>query len=292
MHSLRRARVRQIRSTSRWVIALERVAVFRWMTRVAQQNGTGNWLLRKILGYNRIYPTLVAAESAIQPYSNGGHENLENIRHHLDLNAKARPSDYAALFHLAPEITSARKIFDLGGNVGNLFYCYKEYIALPAKLTWVVYDLPRNVEHGINLAKERRAEQLRFTTAWEEADEADVLIASGSLHYFHEPLPRLLETLPHKPRRVLVNRTPLTQGGEIAVIQQTEWFRVACKLYNHSRFIQEFERIGYTLLDEWDVPELSIMIPGYPDRSVHSYSGLWFGLVPTAAKGSDVEAAS
>jgi len=33
-----------------------------------------------------------------------------------------------------------RNVFDLGGNVGNLFYSYQSKLSFPATLTWTVYD--------------------------------------------------------------------------------------------------------------------------------------------------------
>lgn len=34
--------------------------------------------------------------------------------------------------------------------------------------------------------------------------------------------------------------------------------------------------LGYTLWDEWRVPERSLYLPGHPEKNVQSFSGLYF----------------
>jgi hypothetical protein len=78
-----------------------------------------------------IYAALRHAEgayTAVAPYSEMGHENPEHARLYLRRNATARGSDYPVLFHMQPILTDVRRIFDVGDNVGNLFYCYDKYL--------------------------------------------------------------------------------------------------------------------------------------------------------------------
>ena len=117
--------------------------------------------------------------------------------------------------------------------------------------------------------------QLRFTGDWDDASQSDVLIASGSLHYFNEPLPRMVERLAHRPSYVLINRTPLTDGTPVATVQDAGTFRVACMLYNRRDLIREFDRVGYDLVDSWRAAELSLDVPGFPEHRVPEYSGLF-----------------
>lgn len=243
-----------------------------------------------VLGYHRVFPTLIEAEIAVLPYANGGHQNSANAQMHLDLNETPRPSDYAALFHLAPRMRGAKLVFDLGGNVGNLYYCYQRYLSFDADCTWKVYDLPANLDTGANLAEERDARRLRFTDRWSEADDADVLIVSGSLHYF-QPIAHLVERLPRRPRSILINRAPLTRGPSVAVVQDAGSFRVACMLYNRDEVVAGLGRLGYVLLDEWRAVELSLAVPGDPDHRVDAYSGLFLELrsSPAALEGSDTQ---
>ena len=193
----------------------------------------------------------------------------------LETTEAARPSDYAAMFHLRPLLPAIRRVFDLGGNVGNLFYCFQRYLDFPPDLVWTVQDLPPHLADGAALAHRRRAAQLRFTGDWADAAGCDVLIASGSLHYFEEPLPRMVERLARRPAHILINRTPLTDGSPVATIQDARTFRVACMLYNRRDLVEGFDRVGYDLVDTWQAAELSLHVPGFPEHSVPEYSGMF-----------------
>jgi len=175
-------------------------------------------------------------------------------------------------------LPSLRTVFDFGGNVGNLLYCYSRYLALPSDLTWTVYDLPKNLERGAAIACAKRETRLRFTRQFEEADGADLFIACGSMHYFEEPLPDMLAKLSRLPRYVLINRTPLVDGPPLATIQDAEFWRIACVLHNRDSIIAQFNKLGYELMDIWSIDESSVIVVCYPDRSARSYSGLFFRL--------------
>jgi putative methyltransferase (TIGR04325 family) len=191
---------------------------------------------------------------------------------------KAYPSDYPALFHIQTVLPHLRSLFDFGGNVGNLFYCYSKYLELPPELIWTVYDLPKNNEIGEQLARNHGETRLRFTDQFSHADGTDLFIACGSLHYFEQPLALMIAGFLTKPRYVLINRTPLIDGPALATVQDGGTHRAACILYNRTHLIREFEAIGYELVDTWWATERSLIIPCYPDRSSHAYSGMFFRL--------------
>ena len=216
----------------------------------------GGGLSRALVGYYRPFASLRDATDAVARFSNNGHQNVANVIQHLELAVSARPSDYAALFHIRPMLPGIRRIFDLGGNVGNLFYCYCQYLDLPPEITWQVRDLPCNIARGRAMADARGARQLHFSDKWTDASGADLLIASGSLHYFERPLPQMIADLPVKPLHVLINRTPLTGGAPVATVQEVGEFRVACMLYNRSELIRDFTRVGYVLVDAWQAAAL------------------------------------
>jgi len=124
---LERVRLSQIRFAARLMRVLSRFGVGKSIIFSNPRGRIGRAIIGAVLGYARVYQTLSEAEAAVLAYSNEGHEHLHNVELHLGLSMTPRPSDYAALFHLAPETANARMIFDLGGNVGNLFYCYQKY---------------------------------------------------------------------------------------------------------------------------------------------------------------------
>ena len=83
-----------------------------------------------------------------------------------------------------------------------------------------------------------------------------------------------------KPKYVVVNRTPLTTSKPVATVQDAGTHLVACRFIDRDDLIGGMGKLGFILVDSWDVAELSCAIPFYPEYSVHSYSGLCFRLEP------------
>jgi len=229
-----------------------------------------------LTGYRRPFASLAHAKDALGAADNRGHLSPDNINVHLNLAEHPRPSDYAAFFYLAPHAPHMRRLFDIGGSVGNLFYYYTRYLRLHPDAEWLTMDLPEVVEVGRRIAEQRNASRLRFTTDFDDAEGSDLMIASGSLHYFSEPLPVMISRLRRRPRHVLVNRTPMTGRTDFATTQDARTYRVACMVYNRAHFIKLFEDIGYRLVGQWEAPELSINIPLHPRHSVKAYTGMFF----------------
>ena len=135
-------------------------------------------------------------------------------------------------------------------------------------------DLPKHRDHGLTLARERGAHRLSFTTEWGDLEGAELAIASGSLHYLAAPLPELLRRFSQPPHYVLINRTPLTDGEPFATVQDAGSFRVACMVYNRADLLRGFAAAGYEVVDEWETPELSLAVPGFPEHDVPAYRGM------------------
>ncbi|MCP3726225.1 methyltransferase, TIGR04325 family [Paraburkholderia sp. CNPSo 3272] len=229
-----------------------------------------------LLGYRRSFQTLREAERAVKPYGKGGHESSENVDLHISF--PARLSDYAAFYYLRDRLPGIQKVFDLGGNVGILYYCYKDYLPLRGDVSWTVYDLPETISRGRALASSRNVKNLQFTDDFRQIDGTDLFIASGSLHYFDKPVPELLTQAARLPEYVLINRTPLTEGQDFAVVQDGGHIRVACMLYNRSKLIADFQRLGYQVLGEWQSADFRVPVLDRPSSSVGAFTGLWLEL--------------
>ena len=268
-------RLEQITWTTRWVRRLSRLKIGQRLIRGLQTLPATRAIYQTAVGYNRPFASLEAAHTAVLPYTDMGHEHPVNASQHLGFKKYDRPSDYAALFHIQAIMPGVREIFDLGGNVGNLFYSYSTDIDELCGVTWQVLDLPAHIERGEAIAKERGAHQLKFTRDWANASGSDLLIASGSLHYFDRPLSKMVDELQKRPTHILVNRTPLTDGAPVATIQDKGEYRVACMLYNRKELIRGLTQLGYVLVDEWRATELSMEIAGYPEHKIWSYSGMF-----------------
>jgi len=273
---IKRIRERQIRITARAFIGAEKLpGGSRFMHTLAHSRLTAP-LLNAALGYLRVFDSLQEAEAAARSYSGGGHEHPDYAKLHMAVSQEPRPSDYAALFHLRGLDLQGARIFDVGGNAGNLFYLYDRYLPLPGDCIWQVFDLPKWAEAGKKEAARRGEERLRFTVRWEDADGASVLLVSGSLHYFAPPLWQRIAALAAKPSFVLINRTPLIEGPTKATVQDAGICRVACVLYNRAEVILGFEAAGYELVDSWKAWERSLKRAGRPEASAAPYSGLFF----------------
>lgn len=233
------------------------------------------WLVQALVAERRPFPDLAAAALAVKGHDRGGHSNAYNVTLHAQLSQNPRPSDYAAFFHLVTRSHSIHRIFDYGGNVGNLFYYYSRYLAFAEPTTWIVHDLPEVVAEGRKMAAARGEHRLEFATDRASADGADLFIASGSLHYMDEPLATTLSRLQVKPRYILINRTPLTDGKTVATVQDGREFMAPCMLLNKQELIDSLTALGYRLVDRWDATELSLRLPFHPENSAPYYSGLF-----------------
>jgi putative methyltransferase (TIGR04325 family) len=149
---------------------------------------------------------------------------------------------------------------------------------LPKNCIWQVFELPPSVEQGPRLAASRGETRLCFTGKWEEAEGAELVIASGSLHYFDPPLSAMVARLKEKPAYILVNRSPLIEGPTKAGVQDHPLYGAACVLYNRREAVGGFEAAGYELVDRWEAQERSLKIAGRPESSAHFYCGFFLRL--------------
>ena len=233
-------------------------------------------LLESALAYRNTFPSFAEAQSSASKYIAAGHEHPDEIRYHTSIADSIRESDYPVLFHLAPLAAGLRRVFDLGGHVGNLFYAYQHKICFSSDITWTVYDLPHKRPFAEKLAKERNETRIRFADTLAEADGSDVFIASGSLHYFEQPLDEILRGLEHPPPHVFVNRTPFSAGKSLITVQDNRSYLVPCTLHSRSELISGMVNLGYELVSEWPVHERKLCVPLYPDLTAHAYEGFYF----------------
>ena len=237
------------------------------------------WLravLESSLGYRKPFPTFADAQACASKYIDAGHEHPDEIRFHASLSDGIRESDYPVLFYLAPIAPHVRRVFDLGGNVGNLFYSYDRHLKFAPELEWAVYDLPVKKLIAQKLAAGRGETHVRFVDCMAEASGCDVLIASGSLHYFEGGLQSILAQIQPLPEHVFVNRTPFSKGEDLVSVQDNRSYLVPCKLHSRAKLLDHMKQLGYTMIAEWPVHERKFWIPLYPDLCHHSYSGFYF----------------
>lgn len=275
---MRKLRIAQVRATSMLCVGLSQIPAMRG---VLERVGKVPGVERALVGFRRGFETREEAERCAAKYGFVEHEHPASIRRHLMLAEHARPSDYAVMFHLERMLPGVRRLIDLGGNVGNLFYCYSRYLKFPAEFRWVVVEIAAVAEVGAALAKERGEERLRFVTglkdaATEGADAETVLLVSGALHYFETPLGVLLAEAGMAPAQVIVNRSPVLVAGTVIGIQDGGGYVTTARVLDRRELLASMEKAGYRLADEWVAAELNMRLPLRPQSSVGSYSGFLF----------------
>jgi putative methyltransferase (TIGR04325 family) len=287
MHPFARTlRVRQIQFCARWLRRLSAVPATFAIVKALRDRALVKPVLEVLLQYNRPFRSLAEAAAAAAGYEGGGHSHPRYLRVKIPEAEVVRPGDYPALFYIQKHLAGIARVFDLGGSVGNLFYCYVTYLDIPPGFTWTVFDLPTTIELGAEIAKERGETRLRFTGDINEARSADLFITSGALQYFEQNLPEMLAGFGKLPRYVLVNREPLVDGPAIATVVDGDGYRLPSVLHDRRELVAGMETLGYQLVDGWVIKERSLIIPGYPDLSARSYSGMFFQLCPPAAPAS------
>ena len=275
------ARLKQIRWSARLVSLLSRSHTMAVLIRIVGSSVVGRALFDWVAAYRRIFPSLAEGSAVASRFIPADHSCVDCIQLHMTVYKKAQPSDYPVLFHLSRLVVEPVTILDVGGSAGSLYYCYSNYVDLSHAECWTVLEVPFVAEFGRQLALERNECRLRFTATLEAVGRCDILLASGSLHYFESPLPDLIRELPHKPKHVIVNRTPLSDLPSVVTVQDAGKFLVACRVHHRKELICGMEALSYELVDSLRVPGHSIQIPFYPEYSVPEYSGLYFRLKST-----------
>ncbi len=210
-----------------------------------------------------------------------GYDNADSATF-LGQGGNISPCDYPVLFWLKPLLRDRCRVFDFGGYTGISFYSYAKYVCYPQTLAWQICDVPAVVQAGIDLAARRATSQLCFTTDFQEASGADVLLASGSLQFVATSLAELLSKIPRKPSHLLINKTPLYAGQRFVTLHSMGPAICPYWIFNRTEFVKSLEDVGYEVVDTWLNPDLSCYIPFEADRSVPAYSGIYLRLCPSA----------
>jgi putative methyltransferase (TIGR04325 family) len=166
------------------------------MVRRLRQTGLSP-LLNALLGFRGSFGSLAEAAKVARRFFPFDHDHPDETRLSLALADLTRESDYPVLYQLAPVAHSLRRVFDLGGATGNLFYSYDRHLHFSSELVWTVCDLPPQRNAGLAFARERGEKRIRFTDKLEDGEGADLFLVSGALHYFRgatAPAPAPVQT--------------------------------------------------------------------------------------------------
>ncbi len=226
-----------------------------------------------------VYPNFAAAGQAAPKTKPLGYDNAGPAQMYEERLNRLVPSDYPAMFWLNKLFSEgARRVYDFGGHIGVAYYAYQHYFDFPKDVSWTVYDVPAVVEAGRELAKKRGApEALSFTSEVSDASGADIFLAAGSLQYVESPtLGEMLDSLPSKPKFVLVNKTPLTQRETFVTLQNIGTAYCPYILFNEETFKAPLLAGGYKVRDRWENADHTCELPLNPEHTLRRYTGLLF----------------
>lgn len=189
------------------------------------------------------------------------------------------PYDYPVLFWLRPLIVPGVKIFDIGGHVGVHYHAYRNYLSDLENASWTVCEVPTVAARGQELAVERGASNLMFTSDYVDLDGQDVLISAGALQYIeHATVTDMLRATKVRPRHVILNKIPLYDGPDFVTLENTGPSFSPYRNFNRDKFMAEFRDLGYRLTDSWQVPGRHHQLAFHPERSYSYSSGVYFQL--------------
>lgn len=223
------------------------------------------------------FPSRPAAEDAARRLGHlpVGYDQPGAAQHGRATYEQMHSFDYPALLAIAGAVQDGcRHIVDLGGHLGAKYRAYSRLWRFPDDLRWTVCETPGIVAAAHDLLPEERPAALSFTTDRSCIATADLLFASGVLQYLEQPLPALLRELPAAPRRLVLNKVPLSDGPETWTIQRAGAALVPYHVMNRQSLMAALSSLGYRLTDSWTVVEYAARIPFAPGHGTRHNSGL------------------
>lgn len=200
--------------------------------------------------FHGVFDSFEAAASHAASYGDSGCNNEASASLHLD-NMRVDAHDYPAMLWLERSFQEGmRSVFDVGGSIGVKYFAFAKALPLLDDVIWTVQDVPAVVVMGKTMALELGvAHNLRFTDHMLAGDGAQVLLASGSL----QSLPRLLSVeladWSMRPRRIIVNNTPIHATREFFTVNSIGTAFRAYRIQTQSSLVQQFMSLGYTMKD-------------------------------------------
>ncbi|GAC1641104.1 MAG: hypothetical protein NVS9B14_22730 [Candidatus Acidiferrum sp.] len=241
------------------------------------KNSIGRSILTAIGRPHCTYQSFAEAAKAADVAEHGGHNSPRAIHSHAHLAGTVLPSDYPAIYWISRLGGNPFRIFDYGGNVGNLYYSYRPYLPkFIQQVRWTVFDLPAVVAEGALIAAAKGATEIEFQNSVQTVTGDYLVLVSGALHYWEASLAKFIEQFPEKPAAFIVNRTPAHSDTNYITVQVRPFYSVPCVVRTTEEILSAFASAGYKLADQWQAPELSMRMAMFPALTVPSYSGFCF----------------
>lgn len=232
--------------------------------------------------YYGIYADYAEAAVAAREFSSqalpASYDVQAASRAYRDQLEAIRVSDYPLLFWVSRLVDQgARRVFDLGGNIGVTYYGFGRYLEYPPDLRWQVHDMPVVMAAGRQRAATHDpSARLCFADSPGHADGADVLVSTGALQYLDYTLPELLGRLACPPEHVLVNLTPVHPSRGFFTLQNLSFAVCPYRVMAQPELLDGMQALGYRLVDEWHSRERWLSVPFESGYAIDNYSGFCF----------------
>lgn len=227
--------------------------------------------------FRGVFDTAQAALASAPPtrptsYDNEGSANLYLERLKID------DYDYPAMFWLQRSFGDGlARLADVGGSIGIKYFAFREFMPYPPDLLWRVVDMPAVVQRGREFAASRGAgAALQFTSKMGDVDGVQLMFASGVLQYLPQTLAEILAGLAHKPRRIVVNTTPIHPTKSFHTLNSIGTAFCAYRVQSREEFVGSVTAQGYVLRHEWRNIGKRLRLPFEPGYSLEDYSGFCF----------------
>jgi putative methyltransferase (TIGR04325 family) len=259
---------------------------------IAQLAPISGWLRKRYerhFAHNRsanlfrgVYATFDEAQASAPANRPVGYDNPASAALYMERTRRVYATDYPVLFWLQKLLGAGHtKLFDLGGHIGVSYYAYRRLLTYPTALQWVVHDVPAVMTQGRHVAASKDLEgHLSFADQFEAANHMQVLMAQGSLQYLPDTLAERLAKLKTPPPHLLLNLTPLHERESYFTLQSVGTAFCPYRVSAMTAFLQSFEALGYSLVDQWENPEKHCRIPFHPAHSLERYHGFYLQQTP------------
>ena len=138
----------------------------------------------------------------------------------------------ACVLRVLAETDGTAQIVDFGGALGSSYFQCRSFLGGDPECVWHVVEQEAHVRCG---RAEFESEFLKFHHGIEQCleqleDPPALLILSGVLHFLPDPYATLADIFKHHMPRILIDRTPLSEGRDEAVYT----YRVPPEIYSAS----------------------------------------------------------
>ncbi|WP_353476539.1 methyltransferase, TIGR04325 family (plasmid) [Salipiger sp. H15] len=214
--------------------------------------------------FSGVYSDWASAEQAARRASATGYDSEKVAAVSFEIMCRRAPWDYPMLFWLERLGGQGTRVLDAGGHMGTKYIAFSGVLDV-RRFDWTVFDLP-----GIVLAARKRQERhelperLRFVDRLADAPPCDILIASGLLQYLDTPFAGFVAALAQRPKVVLLNEVALRPDAGVFTVERIGPGRVPYQIRSRTDWDAEVDAMGYDVVDEWPIPQLSHTVPTHP----------------------------